>query len=130
VAKAERLAAEVAAAKGTPDKKDKGKEKDKDKAAAPPKRVILDAKGVADKLKPVAETARQREYKRAQQIKSAALTGVGPGWTFPKEDKLKEKWDKWDKLYEQQSSDITGLFKDHFETAKREYEEATKKAVL
>jgi hypothetical protein len=129
VTKAERLAAEVAASKS--EKKDKEKDpKGTTTTASPGRRVIVDSKGVVEKLKLAVDKAKQKEFKKAQHIKSTLKGRVGPGWTFPKEDKLKEKWDKFDKLYEHQSSDIMGLFKDHFESAKREYEEASKKAAI
>jgi hypothetical protein len=132
VAKAERLAAEVAASKGTTSKdKDKGDKKDKAATTAVPgRRVILDSKAVVEKLKVVVDKAKQKEFKKAQHIKATLKGRIGPGWSFPKEDKLKEKWDKFDKLYENQSTDIMGLFKDHFETTKRELEEASKKEMV
>jgi hypothetical protein len=128
IAKAERLVAEVAAAKGG-DKKSSDKDKDKG-SPAPKRRGIADSKTIVEKLKPLAEAARQKEFKRAQQIQAAKKSGIGPGWSFPKEDKLKEKWAKWDQLYEQQASDLPGLFKAYFDNAKIEMEKAAKAEVV
>jgi len=126
--KAERLAAEVATSK--PSDKDKKDSKGAPTASKPGK-TMLDEKALVEKLKATAAKAKEFDFKKAQKIKSFLAakpgTGIRRGFSFPSEDKLKEKWDKWDKLYERQSADIMGLFKDHFETTKREIDEALKK---
>jgi len=124
ISKAERLAAEVAASKGTTTE---SKDKDKGAPTGPPRRVIVDPKTAADKLKKVAMDARAKELKRAAEIKAAALKGIGPGWSFPKEDQINEKWDKWSQNFDKQSQDVLGLFKSHFENTKRDLEEEAAK---
>jgi len=134
IAKAERLAAEVAASKGpVADKKDD--KKDDKKAAAPTasRRTFIDAKTAADKIKAIGAKAKQTDLKRAAKNKTTAKTsaGIGPGWSFPSETELNAKWDKWEKQCATQSQDLMGLFKDHFETTKRDHEEeAAKQLVL
>jgi vacuolar-type H+-ATPase catalytic subunit A/Vma1 len=134
IAKAERLAAEVAASKGTSvDKDAKKDDKKESKTAAPTGRVFIDAKAAADKIKSIADQAKDKDTKRAAQIKAAKAnqSGIGPGWSFPSESEIKAKWDKWDKQFATQGQDVIGLFKDHFENAKRELEEeAAKQQVL
>jgi len=128
--KAERLAAEVSSSKAP---SDKDKKDPKAAASSPTKsgKTMLDEKALVEKLKATAAKAKENDFKKAQKIKafiaSKPGTGIRRGWSFPSEEKLKEKWDKWDKLYEKQSTDILGLFKDHFETTKREINEALKK---
>jgi len=126
VAKAERLVAEVAASKGQPTDKDK-KDGDKSAPTGPPKRTFIDPKQAAEKLKKIADTARDKEFATAAKIKATKTTGIGPGWSFPKEDQLKAKWDKWNQQFAVQSQDLLGLFNDHFETSKRELEEEAAK---
>jgi len=125
IAKAERLAAEVAASKGGSEKKD---EKKDDKAAATTGsggRTFIDPKTAAEKIKAIGAKAKETDLKRAAKVKTTAKTaaGIGPGWSFPSESELNAKWDKWEKQCASQSQDLMGLFKDHFETSTREYEE-------
>lgn len=133
IAKAERLAAEVAASKGTTESKDE--KKDKSAPTAPAGKVIIDAKAATERIKSVAAAAKDKELKRAAQIAKAKAaskqSGIGPGWSFPSEQDLNNKWSEWDKKYSLQSQDLLGLFKEHFETSKRELEEeAAKQQVL
>jgi len=131
VKKAERLAAEVAASKGTPAKD--AKKDDKTAAAAPSsKRGDIDPKVVAEKLKQAAENAKQKELQKANKYKNSRKTenGIGAGWSFLTEEQINQKWNNWNQQFEKQSGDIIGLFKDHFAQSKRELEEEAAKAVL
>jgi len=75
----------------------------------------------------MADTARDKDFATAAKIKATKTTGIGPGWSFPKEDQLKAKWEKWNQQFAVQSQDLLGLFNDHFETSKRELEEEAAK---
>jgi len=75
-------------------------------------------------LQEIGATARQTEQKRAAEIK-AKDTGDGeirPGWSYPKEDQIQQKWANWDKLVSDQKHDLNKVFVDFFETVSKTQE--------
>uniref|UniRef100_A0A6B2L086 ATP synthase subunit beta n=1 Tax=Arcella intermedia TaxID=1963864 RepID=A0A6B2L086_9EUKA len=117
IKKAERIAAELAASKAKDAAKADAAKKD---SSATPS-GIADDKTVLDILQNIAKEGREKELKRAAEIK-AADNGDGeirPGWSFPKENEINKKWDDWNDLFASQSKDLTKLFENHFEESKR-----------
>jgi len=121
VKKGEQIATDVARSRGqSSDKKD-------DKKSAPQvERKSLDGTTVLTRLKALAQSARDGELKKAANI-AATDKGDGEirvGWSFPKKDAINAKWDAWDKLFQEQSKDLEGLVKAHFEESVRKLKEA------
>jgi len=137
VAKAERIAAETAKALGTDKKKDDEKKKVDDKKEVEKPFTTDD---FVKEIKKLGDSAREGELKRLQQFKELRekrieskkySTRLNPGWSYPSEEKVKNKWDRWTKLYETQHQNFMQLFPTHFEESIRkmkEEEQADKEA--
>jgi len=123
VKKAEKIAAELAAAKASDKKTAEKKESGAGTAAGGATKD--ENTQVLEILQALGKEGRESELKRAVAIK-AADNGDGelkPGWSFPKEADLVIKWDNWQKQFDEQSKDIKRLYIDHFEETKRRFKE-------
>jgi len=123
VAKAEKIAADIARSRGqqqeTKDAKQEG----------PQEKKVASASDILAILKKMAEDARAAELKKAEEI-AATMKDDGelrPGWSFPKKDQIIAKWDAWEKRYQEQSKDLEGLFREHFEESVRRRQEEWEK---
>jgi ATP synthase F1 beta subunit len=121
VRKAEQIAADVARARGTTTDKKDDKKDDKKVAAAGNQKKRVDTAAMLTQLKKLAATARENELKRAAQIAAQEKNdgNLRPGWAFPKKNQIEEKWTAWESLFNEQSKDVEGLFKTHFEESVR-----------
>jgi len=117
IAKAEKITADLAKGKASEKKDEKKDEKKTESDAATPEEIVK-------MLQEIGATARQTEQKRAAEIK-AKDTGDGeirPGWSYPKEDQIQQKWANWDKLVSDQKHDLNKVFVDFFETVSKTQE--------
>jgi len=91
-----------------------------------------DAKQVLELLQKIAKEGREKQLKRAADLK-AGDKGDGElkvGWSFPKESQLVAKWDGWETRFKAQTSDLNTLFKDHFEETNARVKEENAKDSL
>jgi len=129
VKKAEMIAADLAASKARQEKSDaKKEEKKEDKKGG-----IIDTTGpiedqIREKILKIAQNAKEAELKKAADIKAKWKAGgsLQPGWSYPKEEEIKEKWDKWQKKYDEQSKDLKSLFHNYWVAAGKKFEEVQK----
>jgi len=130
IKKAERLAAEVSAAKD-----DKQEKKDA-KAAGVESKSAVSPNEVLEIIKKMGAASREKELKRAAEIKKLKRTDadededIQVGWSFPSEDELVTRWNGWDDLYAKQSQDILRTFTDHFDESKKEFQEELAREII
>jgi F-type H+-transporting ATPase subunit beta len=128
VKKAEKIAAEIAASKTGDAKKTEIKKEDAAKIED------LGDKEIADMLKNIADKARAAQIgkaaKFAESQKGIAAGDIGRGFSAPKEAEVKAKWDKWDALFKEQSTNLSGIFQPYFEESLRTLEEESKQNII
>jgi len=127
VKKAEQIAADLAAAKLRQEKGEVKKEDKKDDKKVETTTGPIEDQ-IREKILKIAQNAKEAELKKAATIKANWKAGedLQPGWSYPKEDEIKEKWDKWQKKYDEQSKDLKGLFHSYWVAAGKKFEEVQK----
>jgi len=132
LAKADKIAAEVARNRGTAattetTKKPGDKKADVVTAAAKltgdtllrKERPTTSNEKIREKLMELAQKGRKKWIDKAQAYANVEKTEEGsvlPGWNFPSESEINKRFENWEKLY-QEKTDIIGNIRAHFDNA-------------
>jgi len=92
----------------------------------------VDPKVVSELLTKLAKRCREKELKKAEVIATRKITkkDLRAGWSFPKKEKLLDKWGKWDKKFEEQSQDLKRVFLEHFVESKKLIKEEAERSQM